>query len=138
MKSLLSPSSRRRESLRTLLSDEASSREEEMEGLGLMAMSLVEEDHGEEGGEGLPSHLYILVHGFNSRAEHLNYVAKEMANRLGPSAAVYSSFCNEAKALEKMVTGLALYGGRSAKQLFLVDQGERVVHYANGESEEEM
>jgi hypothetical protein len=44
-----------------------------------------------------PTHLYILVHGFNSRADHLQYMAAEMRSRLGPDATVYLSSCNQAK-----------------------------------------
>ena len=42
-------------------------------------------------------HLYVLVHGFNSRAEHLQYMATEMQRRLGPEASIHLSRCNEAK-----------------------------------------
>ena len=44
-----------------------------------------------------PTHLYVLVHGFNSRAEHLQYMATEMQRRLGPRASVYLSSCNQAR-----------------------------------------
>ena len=44
-----------------------------------------------------PTHLYVLVHGFNSRADHLQYMAREMRSCLGPSAAVYLSCCNQAR-----------------------------------------
>jgi hypothetical protein len=44
-----------------------------------------------------PTHLYVLVHGFNSRADHLQYMATEMRRRLGPRASVYLSCCNQAR-----------------------------------------
>ena len=44
-----------------------------------------------------PTHLYVLVHGFNSCAEHLSYLATEMRRRLGPTASVHLSRSNQAR-----------------------------------------
>jgi hypothetical protein len=35
-----------------------------------------------------PDHLYILVHGFNSKPSHLKYVAEQMKEKLGKEALI--------------------------------------------------
>ena len=44
-----------------------------------------------------PTHLYVLVHGFNSCADHMKYMAEELSRCLGPKASVHLSRCNQSK-----------------------------------------
>jgi hypothetical protein len=71
--------------------------------------------------QGKQTHLYVLVHGFNSRADHLQYMATEMKRRLGPNVAVYLSKCNQSQLPSFFIhpthSGIDRGGERLAKEI---------------------
>eukprot|EP00961_Rhodomonas_salina_P252304 3410423-Rhodomonas_salina.1 len=74
--------------------------EDPQEKVGLMGWSLLDTDQVDDVLESdtcEETHLYVLVHGFNSKADHLKYLADHLRNRLGPSALVHAAKCNEAR-----------------------------------------
>ncbi len=70
------------------------------ERVGLMGWSLLEPEQAEKvlkEDKCDAAHLYVLVHGFNSKADHLKYLAEHLRKRLGAGAVVHCAKCNEAK-----------------------------------------